>query len=194
MQTANALVFDRHPLIRDTLRYLLEERSFTVYETDCERELIRRASEKKPTIITVDITSPVSAIEILISQLKAVAPQSKVLVITSLPTEHYSSCCIRAGASGLVSKKVKMVCLNAAIDAVIHDYLFFPVRDLLVISEGAWSFNREKPNSLDGLTKREKYVLYKVLQGKSLTHMAEDLGVSVKTVSTYKSRILKKWG
>ncbi|CNG74068.1 response regulator transcription factor [Yersinia frederiksenii] len=193
METGNALVFDRHPLIRNTLRTLLTARGFSVFDTGSEVELLKMASEQKPEIITLDIPSRVTAIDTLIKNLiRIISASSKILIITSQPTEYYSACCVQAGASGLVSKKARMSCLNAAIDAVIHDYIFFPSKDLLLVSSDSVAFNKNQRESIDCLTGREKDVLYKVLQDKSLTQVAEELGVSIKTISTYKSRIFKK--
>jgi two-component system invasion response regulator UvrY len=150
------------------------------------RELLR---SRQWDLLILDIHLPDQAGLSLLKEIRTEFPATRVLVISGLPEDQYAAEALRAGAAGYVSK------VNTA------DELVVAVRRVLGGQRYISSWLAEKLASEVGLpnvprheqlSKREQEVFRRVAAGATITAVAEELGLSIKTISTYRSRILEK--
>jgi two-component system response regulator EvgA len=114
----------------------------------------------------------------------------KLLVLTSLPASLYANRCLQAGATGYLSKQEPAVSLISAVRSVLSGYSLFPSTVYLPVSNQPGERNDNQ--LLDSLSDRELAVLQNLASGKNNKEIAEQLFISHKTVSTYKSRLMDK--
>ncbi|MBI6910894.1 response regulator transcription factor [Pseudomonas sp. SIMBA_059] len=186
-----ALIADDHPFIRATVRHLLKLEGFDeIYEAGNGADAMQLAREKCPSLVIMDLAMPkLGGLEV-ISRIKSLGLPCKILVLTSYLAVFFSTRCMRAGAMGFVAKTGELDELQKAIKALMAGYSCFPSiatssvrRDDLQVTEAAM---------VEALSDRELMVLQKLAQGLGNKDIAEDLLLSHKTVSTYKTRLKEK--
>ncbi|MGZ0715698.1 response regulator [Pseudomonas palleroniana] len=188
---ATALIAEDHPFIRATVRHLLKLEGFDeIYEAGNGADAMQLAREKCPSLIIMDLAMPKMGGLEVISRIKALGLPCKILVLTSYLAMFFSTRCMRAGAMGFVAKTGELDELQKAIKAIMSGYSCFPSiatssvrRDDLQVTEAAM---------VEALSDRELMVLQKLAQGLGNKEIAEDLLLSHKTVSTYKTRLKEK--
>jgi DNA-binding NarL/FixJ family response regulator len=187
------LLADDHALVRAGLRRIVEdcEDMAVVAEAADGQEAIQQALQQQPDVAVVDISMPgMDGLEV-IRQLLGHLPQLPVLVLSMYDEEQYVVRAFEAGALGYLTKKAAPVQLEAAIRKVVtgHRYLTEQVAELLALrlSQGA-----EKRSGLDDLSMRELQVLRRLALGHTNREISEAYHISVKTVDTYRLRLLKK--
>lgn len=187
------LLADDHSIVRAGLRSLIEDTGEmqVVVEASDGQEAIREALKARPDIAVVDISMPgIDGLEV-ISQLHAQMPQMPILVLTMHEEEQYVVRSISAGAKGYITKRSAPEQLVKAI-AQLHGgghYLSQEAAELLALRV-ARGERGESP--LDSLSNREIQVLRALALGRTNREIAENYHISVKTVDTYRSRLLKK--
>ncbi|HEX4134543.1 MAG TPA: response regulator transcription factor [Bryobacteraceae bacterium] len=184
------LIADDHPIVRKGLRQVLSEQpDMEIVEAENGSEALRRIDESKFNVVLLDLSMPgLSGLEVL-SQIKARQPEIPVLVLSGYPETEFAVRILRAGASGYLNKEMAPEELMQAIRVVMsgRKYIGPAVAELLA-------------NTLDGdrgelhasLSDREFQVLLLIGAGKTVSEIAEQIALSVKTVSTYRARILEK--
>lgn len=185
------LLIDDQPMIRFATRVLLEREDFEIVgETENGVEGLSLARSLKPDLVILDIAIPkLDGLEV-ISRLSTQNPDSKLLVLTSLPAALYANRCLQAGATGYISKQERAIGLVSAVKSVLSGYSLFPSSVHLPASS-----EQEQPDEihlLGALSDRELAVLQNLANGKNNKQIAEQLFISHKTVSTYKSRLMDK--
>ncbi|AVE03113.1 response regulator [Pseudomonas sp. R11F] len=188
---ATALIAEDHPFIRATVRHLLKLEGFDeIYEAGNGADAMQLAREKCPSLIIMDLAMPKMGGLEVISRIKSLGLPCKILVLTSYLAVFFSTRCMRAGAMGFVAKTGELDELQKAIKAIMSGYSCFPSiatssvrRDDLQVTEAAM---------VEALSDRELMVLQKLAQGLGNKDIAEDLLLSHKTVSTYKTRLKEK--
>lgn len=158
-------------------------------EASTAEEAIRLVRTKDWDIVLLDIAMPdKSGVEVL-KQIKREKPELPVLMLSMHPESRYAVQVLRSGASGYVQKEALATELVNAINTILrgHKYISYGVAELLT-SEPVDS---EKPLH-ETLSQREYEIFYKLGQGQGVTQIADELCLSVKTVSTYRSRVLQK--
>lgn len=141
-------------------------------------------------IVLSDIAMPeLNGIDML-KQLKALQITTPVLMLSMQTEDQYALRVLKAGAYGYLSKDCKPELLISAINMVLSGkkYISPSVSDLIVDAIG----KKQSDDQHDLLSDREMLVLHYIAKGKALKEIANDLTLSVNTVSTYRSRILKK--
>ncbi|MNH12903.1 Virulence factors putative positive transcription regulator BvgA [compost metagenome] len=144
----------------------------------------------QPDIVILDIGIPKQDGLEVITRIRAQEQPVLILVFTSLPVDVYLNRCIALGANGFVSKEENMHSLNNAITALLDGYSYFPNRSL-----NASSVSEIKAGDaarVRKLTDREVVILQQLALGYSNKVIAEKMLLSNKTISTYKTRILRK--
>ena len=117
--------------------------------------------------------------------------QAKVIILTMYEDEEYVSLIMKAGASGYVPKVAVDEELYSAIDAVMEGYIYLRPKEMTTILKNKQS--EEKINEMYAtLSLREQEVLQWIVKGYTLTEIAGELLISIKTVDTYKTRIFNK--
>ena len=186
------LVADDHPVVREGLKQILLGMPDTIVldEAGSSQEVLDKVWKNDYDVILLDISLPDrSGLETL-RELKRAKHDLRVLVITMHPEEQYAVRAIRAGASGYLTKESAPDELVAAIKTVSlgRKYISPSLAEGLAFT---LEVDAEKPLH-EALSDREYQVMCMLASGKTPTEIAGDLMLSVKTISTYRSRILSK--
>ena len=192
----NVMIADDHAIVRDGLRYLLEAQGDikVVGEAANGREALKKVDELKPDIVIMDIVmAELNGIEAT-EQICKYHPHTRVIMLSMRSSTEPILRSLKAGASGYLLKEAAGRELVNAIYAV-HEgkrYLSSKVSDQMV---GAY-LNREEglTDPLSTLSQREREVLQLVVEGKTSAEIANMLFLSIKTVKTYRSRLMAKLG
>jgi DNA-binding NarL/FixJ family response regulator len=188
------LIADDHALVRAALkRFLEEEGSFVeVGEAGSGSQTLDRLREGDWQVVVLDINMPDrSGIDVL-RYIRSGHPETRVLVLSGFPERQYAVHALRAGASGYLSKEAPPEELLKAIRTVVggRRYVSAALAELLAAD---LSGDSEQPLHAK-LSTREFQILRKLAAGMSVSGIGKELSLSVKTVSTYRSRILEKMG
>ncbi|HDZ8842620.1 MULTISPECIES: response regulator transcription factor [Aeromonas] len=187
---AKILIVDDHPAIRMAVNILLKQAGHHILaEVDNGVDAISLARKNKPEMVVLDIGIPrLDGIEV-IKRLKDMDPAIKVVILSGQATHHIMVRCLQAGADGFISKLDDLSLLNAALDKIKKGQLYFP-RDIIAGARHAHEVDRA--DLLSTLSDREMSVLLLICQGHTNKHIAENMLLSEKTVSTYKTRLMQK--
>jgi two-component system response regulator NreC len=196
MNPIRILVTDDHAVLRAGLTALLNaEPDLTVVgEASDGSECLRVAQAVQPDVILLDINMPgMNGLEVL-PLLRQSAPQSRVLVLTMHDDSTYLRQVLRAGGAGYVLKQAADKELLSAIRTVYSGGTFLhPAHaQALLTDPSAATPPVQSDNRLEQLSEREQEVLTLIALGYSNKEIAEKLFLSVKTVETYKARIMEK--
>jgi len=186
------LIADDHPLFREGLRRILAGcPDFNVAgEASNGQEVFEKVWNNEYDMVLLDIAMPgTPGLEVL-KRLKNEKPKLPVLVLSMYPEEQYAVRVIKAGASGYLTKESASEELITAIRRISggRKYITSSIAERLADDVDPTD---EKPLH-DTLSDRELEVFRMIAAGKTTTQIAEELFLSVKTISTYRSRILEK--
>jgi two-component system invasion response regulator UvrY len=186
------LIADDHTLVRKGLKQLLLDTNDIerVDEARDGKETINKINKKDYDLVLLDISLPGrSGIDVL-KQLKIIKPKLPVLILSMHPEEQYAVRSLRAGASGYLTKESAPDELIDAIRKVANGgkYITFSLAERLAGEIGP---STEKPLH-QTLSDREYQVMCMIASGKTVKDIAEELNLSVKTISTHRARILRK--
>ena len=188
------LVVDDHEIVRAGVKRLLAEISeFTVAgEAVSGADAVSMVREADWDVVLLDISMPdINGIDAL-QQIKQSKPELPVLILSSHPEEIYAINLLRAGAGGYLNKVCATAELVGAIRTVASGgkYVSSSLRRRLD-SESRSDGHKIPHNSL---SQREFQVFCKLAEGQELSKIAQDLMLSVKTVASYRARLLEKMG
>src|SRR5215813_11205968 len=188
----NVVVVDDHAVVREGLkRIIAESGGMNVSGEAADGHEAMQVIRKQPCdVVLLDITMPnKSALDVL-KELHAESPRLPVLVLSMHPEDQYAVRVLRAGAAGYVTKESAPAKLVQAIRKVVRGgkYVSPSLAERLVFDLGT---NTDKPPH-ENLSDREYQVLCMIASGRTVTMIAVELGLSVKTISTYRVRILEK--
>ncbi len=186
-----ALVVDDHPFIRATVKYLLKQEGFdSIFEAGNGADALQVARQERPDVIILDLAMPrLGGLEV-INRVKALDLPCKILVLTSYLPVFFSTRCMRAGAMGFVAKTGELDELQKAIRAIRSGYSCFP--SLPTSSVRRDDLQSTEHELVEALSDRELTVLQKLALGLGNKEIAEDMLLSHKTISTYKTRLKEK--
>ncbi len=189
----NILIADDHPIIRRGLRDILgSEPEFTVVgEAANAQETLAQLRSLKVDVLLMDITMPGrNGIEVL-KDVHIEWPELRVLMLSIHPEDQYAMRALKAGAAGYLTKESAPEELVGAVQKVVSEGRYVsPVMAQRLAAEAGNSNKGSEVHSL--LSDREYDVLLKIGSGLGVSQIAGELSLSVKTVSTYRSRILEK--
>lgn len=185
-------ICDDHKIIREGLKSIVSV--FPDFDVVADLEsgeaLMKWLHKDQPDVIILDVSLPGrSGLEVL-KQIKQIYPDVKVLVLSMYPEDQYAIRTLKAGASGYLHKDSQPEILVEALRTIAKggEYLS-PVITSLLFQEV-----NQKGGSMPhtALSDREYEVMLYIGEGKSISEIANQLSLSVKTVSTYRSRVLEK--
>jgi DNA-binding NarL/FixJ family response regulator len=186
------LLADDHALVRDGLRHILKSASgFEVAgEASDSTSTIALVRASAADVLVLDLSMPGrNGIE-LIRQIKDEKPTLRVLVLTMHAEQQYAVRAFKAGASGYLTKESASAELVAAVTKVaaggVYVSLAMAERFALSLNEPVDTLPHQR------LSDREFDVFRRIAAGQTISEIAQELCVSAKTVSTYKTRILEK--
>lgn len=188
----NIIIADDHEIVRAGLKQIISDSKDLLVKGEARdgQELLEKVREDDYDVILLDIKMPGrSGLEIL-KQLKVECADIPVLVLSMHPEDQYAVRTIKAGASGYLTKETAGEKLIEAIKKVHKGgkYISPSLAEKLADSIAT---DRDKPLH-EYLTDREFQVVCLIASGKTVTEIAKDLFLSVKTISTYRQRILEK--
>ena len=186
------VVADDHTIVREGLKQLLTAAGdlAVVGEAQNGREVLERVRAIESDVLLRDMSMPgKSGIE-LIKQVRAEKPKLRILVLSMHEEEQYAVRAIKAGASGYLTKESASAQLVSAIRKVAGGGAFLTDSVAQQLALGAMPQTEGLPHS--ALSDREFQVFRELVSGKAVSDIAEQLNLSVKTVSTHKARIMQK--
>jgi two-component system, NarL family, invasion response regulator UvrY len=189
---SNILIVDDHAVVRAGLRqFLLEDPSIQeVQEAATGEQALDTLRAGRWDLVILDINMPGrNGIDIL-KHIVASSPDTKILILSGYPENQYAVNVLRAGASGYLPKESAPEELLKAVRCILQGkrYVSASLAEMLVSDLDS---NRDQP-AHSGLSQREFQIFFKLATGASVSEIANELCLSVKTVSTYRSRVLEK--
>jgi DNA-binding NarL/FixJ family response regulator len=186
------LIADDHAVVRRGVRQILSDsfKTLLIGEAQNSQEILNLVREQDWDIAVLDISMPGrNGLEAL-KELKQVRPKLPVLILTTHSEEQYAMRVLKAGAAGYMTKESAPERLIEAIRKIIEGgkYISSSLAEILAANVGTDAEKQPHEN----LSDREYEVLYLIASGKTVGEIADELSLSVKTISTYRTRILEK--
>lgn len=188
------LVVDDHAIVREGICSLLARRKDieVVGQAADGKHAVAQVAALAPDVVLMDISMPVmNGLEATL-EIRRNFPNVRVLVLSQYESKEYVVPLLRAGAAGYIAKRARANELVDAIRAVYYDGAFLQPNIARAVVEGVANGSHEEPQPI--LTEREKQVVRLVADGLSSREIADELGLSVKTVDTHRANIMEKLG
>ena len=191
------LVVDDHNLVRQGLKSLLEAEGdiAVVGEARDGEEALRLAAKLKPNVMLLDIAMPVMHGLEVARRVATKSPDTKVVILSSYSDAQEVDAALDAGVSGYVMKETASSDLTKAIRDARRGNAFFsaPIsRRLLERNRTSFMRGQTRASLAPHLTEREREVLTFIAQGRANKQMADDLGISIKTVEKHRQSLMNK--
>lgn len=188
------LIADDHPLIRKGLIQILKDNLPVriIDEVDQGDEVLPSIEKGQYDVLILDISLPGRDGMDILADVCRLEKDLPVLMLSIQPEEQYALRALKLGAAGCLNKAVAPENLVEAVKTVISgkSYINSTVSQLML--ENLNRDTGEKPH--ESLSDREYQVLLMIGRGHSVTEISEKLNLSVKTISTYRTRLLRKMG
>jgi len=195
MDATTIVIADDHEIVRRGLRTLLESREDfeIVGEASNGREAVKLVEALSPHVVVMDISMPeLNGLEAA-RQIARSHPGTEVLVLTMHESEELIGEMLQAGARGYVLKSDTVRQLIPAVDSLRRHKPFFTPRASGVVLDGyAGEEGRLRGEPRRRLTPREREIVQLLAEGKSNKEVSSALGISVKTVETHRTNIMRK--
>jgi len=186
------LIADDHPVFRRGLRQIISETSDMVVADEASSgwEVLAQVRASDCDVVLLDISLPgMNGLDVL-RQLKNERPKLPVLMLTMYPERQFAVRALKDGASGYLTKESAPDELVAAIHKVSTGGQY--VSSSLAEELASYVRNDSKKPPHEALSNREYQVMCLIASGKTVTEIADELLLSAKTISTYRSRVLGK--
>lgn len=188
----NIIIADDHPIVRAGLKQIIMEDNSIIVAGEASKgsELLHQVRQRDYDVILLDLTMPgMDGMDVL-KQLKIEKPHIPVIILTIHPESQYALRILKAGASGYLTKDSASDELIKAIYKVYGGGKYISPSLAEKIAFALDKDIRRSPH--ETLSDREYQVLLLIGSGKTVSEIAGALKLSVKTVSTYRTRILEK--
>ncbi|WP_438962574.1 response regulator [Nonlabens sp.] len=189
----NVLLADHHPVFRKGIKCVMKDSKSLRFKGKVENGEVLLSSIKKhkPDLLILEMDLPNAHGAGTLREIRSHYPDLKVLIVSYHPEEIYAISAIKAGANGYISKTKSSKEIKRAITTVASGETFLsdPIREVMN-SKG--KKGKAVTMRYRKLSAREIEVLNLISVGKRNKNIAEALGINEKTVSTYKTRLLKK--
>ena len=185
------IIADDHPLFRRGLKNAFSETPDieVVDEAESGEDLLKKIPGSNLNVVLMDVAMPGKTGLDLLKQLRDEQPKLPVLVLTVYPEEHYAVRYFKAGASGFITKESSTDQIYAAVRKVANGGKFASPE---ITEKLAFDFGKSDRPLHENLSDREHQVFMMLAEGESPTDIGKILSLSVKTISTHRSRILDK--
>ena len=189
----NVLIVDDHAVVRRGLAEILTDEfdGVNIGEADDAAEARRYMRDEAWNVAIVDIALPGESGLTLLKEIRDVWPEIPVLVLSFHPEKRYALRALRAGAAGYLTKEAAPDELVSAVKKVMDGgkYVTQSIAERLafqVADDGGGEAPHER------LSDREYQVMIRLASGKTVSEIADEMHLSVNTISTYRSRLLEK--
>ena len=190
-ETIKILIADDHPIFRQGLKHAFARSQDleVVGEADDGYQLLEKLDSQEFTVLVLDISMPGPNGLELLKQVKKEKPELPVLVLSMYPEDRYAIRFMKGGASGYLTKESPPTQIMDAIRKVAQGGKFMSPQ---LTEKIAYEFLDHDKAPHETLSDREFQVLCMIASGKTVTGIANELSLSVNTISTHRSRILQK--
>ena len=188
----HVLIADDHAVVRAGLKQILSATADVqvAAEAASGTEALAAVRAQRFDVIVLDMSMPGRSGLDLIRQIKADQPQARILVLSMHQEEQYAVRALKAGASGYLNKDSAPELLVGAIRKIAGGGAFISPNIAEQLAHGVIRSQEQPLHTL--LSDREFEVFQRLVAGQSVSAIADQLNVSVKTISTYRSHILRK--
>ena len=194
--TCNLLLVDDHSLIRAGVRALvLDIPGYAVIgEANDGSQLLEMVEQLSPDIVLLDISMKQTGGLEALQRLKRVRPQSKVLILSMHTDPALIMQALESGAHGYLLKDTTATELEHALEALRNNERYLSPAIAHTVINQALPRNQKQPEIAEShnLTARQLEILRLIVRGKSTREIANGLGLSIKTVETHRSQIMKR--
>lgn len=186
------LIADDHTIFRIGLKRTLESAPDMVVAAEAAtgEETLVKARQSNPNVVLLDVSMPGRGGVETAQELKRVNPRVRVLMLTMHPEDQYAVLCLKLGADGYITKDVPPEVLLEAVRKVASGRKYVSTNLAERLATDLSGAGDRPAHEL--LSSREFEVMRKIAAGRTTGEIAAELHLSVKTVSTYRSRVLQK--
>jgi two-component system invasion response regulator UvrY len=185
-------IVDDHAIVRTGLRqYFSEHEDLSVTgEAANGREALELVRQGELDVLVMDLSMPDHSGIDALAAIKARAPDLPILILSSFAEQHYATTLLKQGASGYLNKECDPEEIVKAIRTLHRGRKYISAEVAELLAGGLDATASKLPHEL--LSEREFQVFLRLAKGETIGHMAEGMFLSVKTVSTYRTRIMEK--
>jgi two-component system invasion response regulator UvrY len=186
-------IIDDHAIVRAGLKQFFSEQVdlTVVAEAANGRDAIDIVRKGQVDVILMDLSMPDQSGVDALAAIKARAPDLPVLILSGFPEEHYATTLLRQGASGYLNKDCDPEEIVKAIRTVYRGRKYITAGVAELLADGLGGGSADRP-AHEQLSEREFQVFLRLAKGETIGHMANSMSLSVKTVSTYRTRVMEK--
>ena len=186
------LIADDHAIVRAGLRQFIADHADmeVAAEASTGAEAIAAVRARDFDVVLLDISMPDKNGIDTLKTLKHVKPELPVLMLSAYAEDQYAVNLLRAGAAGYLNKEAASTQLVGAIRTVVHGRKYVSPSLAQILADGV-SGDADRPLHAE-LSQRQFQIFCKLAAGAAVSRIADELNLSVKTVSTYRTRILEK--
>jgi len=187
------LIADDHAIVRQGLKQVLSDSISmkVVEEAENGSEVLDKISKNDFSVLVLDVSMPgENGIEIL-KKVKVMSPDLPVLMLSMYSEEQYAIRALKAGANGYLTKDKAPDILVSAIDKVANGRKYISNALAERLADGLYQ-NKSNKVQHELLSDREYEVMCHIASGKTVSDIADEMNLSVKTISTYRARVLNK--
>ncbi|WP_421277273.1 response regulator [Aeromonas veronii] len=187
---ATIMIVDDHPAIRMAVGILLKSRGHQISgEFDNGIDALAQIRQQAPDILVLDINIPrIDGFDV-IKRCHELAMSPRIIVLSAHDSDHVKTRCVQLGVSAFVSKLDDLTKLSSVVEQVLAGYVLF---DQALRFDAAGKSDIDSAEVLKTLSMREMSVLMALARGDNNKKIANDLVLSEKTISTYKTRLMTK--
>jgi len=186
------MLVDDHPIVRRGLRDILIDAfaGATIHEVGSGREAIASLQLHSWSVMVLDLSLPdCSGLDVL-KRVRELRPRLPILILSMHAADQFARRAIAAGASGYLTKDAADAELVTAVSKLTRCGKYFGAEVLERVALALHPDREDRPH--ERLSDREYQVLRMIGSGKTVSEIATELSLSVKTVSTYRARVLEK--
>jgi two-component system invasion response regulator UvrY len=189
---SRVLLVDDHPVIRQGIRRILTSafENLIVGEAETGEQALRRVEGEDWDLVILDLSLPGASGLDVIADVRKLRPTARIIVVSVHPPQHFARRALAIGALGYLEKSAPPEEMIKAVTEVLAGRSYAPAG----AAEGSSKGQGAKGLRHEGLSDREYQVLRMIGTGKTVSEIAAELSLSVKTISTYRARVLEKMG
>ena len=186
------LIADDHPIVRTGLKQIIADEPDIniVGEVSNGAEVLEFLMKIPCDLVLLDLSMPKRSGLDVISEIKQIDSNIAILVLSIYPEEQYAVRALRAGAAGYLTKASAPNELIKAMRKVLSGGKYISISLAEILASEIDQHTPQQPH--ERLSDREHQVMLMLAAGKTVTEVAQELNLSVKTISTYRARILEK--
>lgn len=186
------MLVDDHPIVRRGLRDILVDAfaGAIIHEVGYGRDAIALIHSQTWHVIVLDLSLPDGSGLDVLKRVRELRPRLPVLILSIHAADQFARRAIAAGASGYLTKDAADSELVTAVSRLARGGKYFGPEVLERVALGLHPDREDRPH--ERLSDREYQVLRMIGGGKTVSEIATELGLSVKTISTYRARVLEK--